>query len=606
MRTRKTYIPAGAAIPLAGLAVLALLLAGCATNGGPDSVTPAPLTTQPLISGKVYGGQNPLSGSTIQLYAVGSGLKAASTPLIGSTVTTLANGSFNITGTYNCTGNPLVYLVATGGNAGGGANSSVSLMAALGLCGNLQPTTYIVINEVTTVATVYALAQFMSGYSHVGAASTNTAGLTNAFQNALNLVNTTTGLAPGASLPATATVPATELYTIANVLAACVNTASGSIPCNTLFSAATPSGGTAPTDTAGAALNIATHPGNNVASLFTLSTATPPFQPTLATAPNDWTLAVKFADPSLKSPYGLAIDASGDVWVTNQGGASVTKMSSAGAVLSGASGFTGGGLLGPKGIAMDKTGDAWIANTGASSVVEISPTGSVLSGASGFTGGSIDAPVALAIDSQANVWVANYAGNSVTVLNSAGTANSASPLNDSGAIVNPTGIAIDKSGYGWVSNGGANNLLLIQPYNGSFYYETYTDNAIQGPLGIAVDSSGVKWLAATGINAVSVISGSAASPIRSAAFNVPTGVAVDGGGSIWITNGSAAGGLAELSSAGAVLSPATGYGSLNTPVGIAIDSTGSLWTADLGDNSVTQFVGIASPVTTPIAATVGP
>ena len=608
MRTRRTYTLVGAALPLAGFGALALLLAGCATKGGLDFTNPAPTPGSPALTGKVYGGQQPISGATIQLYAVATTSKGAATALISSDVTTAANGTFSITGDYSCTGNPLVYIVATGGNSGGGANSAISLMTALGACNNLTSSTFITINELTTVASVYALAPFMSGYKNVGAASADATGIANAFQTVNSLVNTASGSAPGPGLPADGIVPTTELFTLADILASCVNSAGSS--CTGLFSAATPTGGSAPSDTIGAALNIATHPGNNVATLLSLTTANPPFEPTLTATPNDWTVAVKYADPSLNAPYGLAIDASGDVWVTNEAGASVTELSTIGTTLSGTNGFTGGGLLGPKGIAIDKSGNAWIANAGGNSVVKLGPTGSVLSGAGGFTGGGIAVPVAVALDSQSNLWAANFSGNSVSVLTSTGSPNAASPLTDAGAIVSPTGIAIDKNGYGWVSNGGANNVILIQSESGSFYYTQATDNAIQGSMGIAVDANSNKWVAASGINAVSFFTGfsgaSPLSPIRSAGFNVPTGVATDGASNVWITNGSAAGGIAELNSSGTVLSPSTGFGSLNTPVTIAVDSSGNLWTANLGDNSVTEFVGIAVPVTTPIAANVGP
>ncbi len=605
MRTRKTYTRFGATGPLAGLGALALLLAGCATNRGGDSATPVPvpIPASRAPSGSVYGGQQPVFGSTIQLYAVAATAKGAATPLISATVTTAQDGTFAITGDYSCTGNPLVYIVATGGNPGGGSNTALSLMAALGPCNNLAPSTFISINELTTVASVYALAPFMSGYTKVGAASSNATGIANAFQTVNSLVNTTTGTAPGPGLPANGTVPTTELFTLADILSSCVNSTGG---CSSLFTAATPSGGAAPIDTIGAALNIATHPGNNVATLFGLTPATPPFPPALAVAPNDWTVAVKYADPSLNSPYGLAVDAAGNVWVTNESGASVTELSPVGAVLSGSTGFTGGGLLGPKGIAIDRSGNAWIANAGGSSVVKLGPTGSVLSGASGYTGGGIDAPVAIAVDSQTNVYVANFSGNSVTALTSTGSPYTASPLTDTGAIASPAGIAVDKSGYVWVSNSGVNNLIFIQPSSGSFYYSQYTDNAIQGSAGIAVDPSGNKWVAASGINAISVFGGSTVSPVRSAGLKIPTGIIADGAGNLWITNGTASGSLAELNSSGTVLSPSTGFGSLNTPVSIGADASGNLWTANLGDNSVSQFVGIASPIATPIAATVGP
>ena len=357
MRTRKPYTLVGATRPLAGLGALAILLAGCATNGGSDAVTPVRVpipAASRAVSGSVYGGQQPVFGATIQLYAVAATAKGAATPLISATVTTAQDGTFAITGDYSCTGNPLVYIVATGGDPGGGTNSALSLMAALGPCNNLTPTTFISINELTTIASVYALAPFMSGYTKVGAASSNAAGIANAFQTVNSLVNTATGTAPGPGLPSNGTVPTTELFTLADILSSCVNSTGTGAGCTSLFSAATPSGGTAPADTIGAALNIATHPGNNVATLFNLTAANPPFPPTLTTAPNDWTVAVKYADPSLNSPYGLAVDAAGNVWVTNESGASVTELSPVGAVLSGSTGFTGGGLLGPKGIAIDR------------------------------------------------------------------------------------------------------------------------------------------------------------------------------------------------------------------------------------------------------------
>ena len=313
-----------------------------------------------------------------------------------------------------------------------------------------------------------------------------------------------------------------------------------------------------------------------------------------------------YADPSLNSPYGLAVDAAGNVWVTNESGASVTELSPVGAVLSGSTGFTGGVFWDRRASPSTGKGNAWIANAGGSSVVELGPTGSVLSGANGYTGGGIDAPVAIAVDSQTNVYAANFSGNSVTALTSTGSPYAASPLTDTGAIASPAGIAVDKSGYVWVSNSGANNLIFIQPSSGSFYYSQYTDNAIQGSAGIAVDPSNNKWVAASGINAISVFGGSTVSPVRSAGLKVPTGIIADGAGNLWITNGTASGSLAELNSSGTVLSPSTGFGSLNTPVSIGVDASGNVWTANLGENSVSEFVGIASPIATPIAATVGP
>ena len=86
--------------------------------------------------------------------------------------------------------------MAIGGNAGAGANPNLAMMAALGSCSQLKTNLpFIWINEVTTVASAYALSGFMADYAHVGASGTNYTGLKNAFATVNNLANTSTGAA---------------------------------------------------------------------------------------------------------------------------------------------------------------------------------------------------------------------------------------------------------------------------------------------------------------------------------------------------------------------------------------------------------------------------
>jgi hypothetical protein len=173
----------------------------------------------PALTGRAHGGNQPVSHSTLQLYAAGAtGYASAATPLISSgsydlggapgcvasgtqtcyaSVLTDANGNFTITGDYSCpSSSAQVYVVATGGNPGlaaGTNNTALAMMAALGSCGALKATTDITINEPTTVARVWALAPFMSGYANVGASGTNSAGVAQAFTNAGMLVNISAG-----------------------------------------------------------------------------------------------------------------------------------------------------------------------------------------------------------------------------------------------------------------------------------------------------------------------------------------------------------------------------------------------------------------------------
>jgi trimeric autotransporter adhesin len=171
----------------------------------------------------VHGGQQPVSGATLQLYVVGTtGDGSAATPLLTRTVTSDANGYFDITGAYTCPSpSTLVYITATGGNPGLGAgtnNAAIALMAALGTCGSLQTSTIININELTTVAAVWPLAPFISSYSSIGSGTADAAALASAFTLASEYVNTTTGTAPGLNVPAGTTIPVAQLNTLADIL----------------------------------------------------------------------------------------------------------------------------------------------------------------------------------------------------------------------------------------------------------------------------------------------------------------------------------------------------------------------------------------------------
>jgi hypothetical protein len=286
------------------LSVLTLGVAGCGSNPPPHSI-PVGNTRS---SGSVHGGQQPVAGAAIQLYTVGTSADgSAATPLLTSTVTSGPDGTFTITGLYSCTNATQVYIVATGGNPGlSTTNPNIALMAALGPCSALTPSTFISINELTTAAAVSALAPYMTSATAIGSSSSDAASLAAAFTLATQLVDTTTGTSPG-NVPSGYTVPSTELNTLADILSACINSTGGSAGdgslCGQLFSLTTLSPTPAPTNTIAAMLNIATNPTQNTSALFALTPPTPPFQPTLTSAPASFLvtlqgLAVGQASPS--------------------------------------------------------------------------------------------------------------------------------------------------------------------------------------------------------------------------------------------------------------------------------------------------------------------
>ena len=359
------------------------------------------------------------------------------------------SGSFDITGAYSCSNADQVYLVGTGGNPGlaaGTNNTALALMAALGSCSNLlenDASTYINVNELTTVAAAWSLSHFMSAPANAGTSSGNSAGLVNAFSAAAKVVNTGTGKMPGATLPTGATLPVNEINTLADILATCINsdgsTSKTTDPCYKLFAAATPPGGATPTDTITAALNIARFPANSVAVLYSLATPASPFQPTLRQLPDNWLIGIHYIGGGLNQPGSLAVDAASNLWFTNAGANSVSEFANSGAPLSPSSGYIDPSLSGPSAVAIDTSGNAWVTNTTGNSVTMIAPLGSSFAS---YTGGALAAPSAIAIDGYGNLFITNKTAATVTELSNSGSVLSTTPYSGGGLNL-PAAIAIN-------------------------------------------------------------------------------------------------------------------------------------------------------------------
>jgi hypothetical protein len=185
---------------------LSLFACGCGSNPVPANTVGSSGETGLSFSGKVQAGAQPVSGASVQLYAASdSGYGAAGSSLLPSALITDSTGSFTVSASYPCASSSTqLYLIAKGGNpglSGSANNSALWLMTAMGSCGSIVSGDAVVVNEVTTVASVAALAAFYSSGGNVGASSSYAAGLANAFGAASQLANMATGTSPGASRP---------------------------------------------------------------------------------------------------------------------------------------------------------------------------------------------------------------------------------------------------------------------------------------------------------------------------------------------------------------------------------------------------------------------
>jgi streptogramin lyase len=337
----------------------------------------------------------------------------------------------------------------------------------------------------------------------------------------------------------------------------------------------------------------------------------------------------------LSNAQGMAIDGSGNVWIANGGTApntsSITELSSNGTILSGASGYTGGGMSFAYGIAIDPSGNAWVTAYGNSNVIKLSSSGVILSGPNGFTGGGLSFPLNIAIDGAGNAWVTDNNSRSVIKLSNSGAILSGAGGFTAGA--SPGSIAIDSANNAWIASA-SDSIIAELSNSGAVLLEEngYYSGQPPRPAGVSLDASGNIWFVNASGGSVFELnsSGSRLSPstgyVSCVSPYIPTRPghvcdptylfnqsAIDGSGNLWLQSfidyidihgnvSSRSFGLAELNSSGTIISGPTGYvptGSTAIVSSIVIDGSGNVWTD--GVNSVTELIGAATPVVTPFS-----
>jgi sugar lactone lactonase YvrE len=332
----------------------------------------------------------------------------------------------------------------------------------------------------------------------------------------------------------------------------------------------------------------------------------------------------------INSPAGVAFDAAGNVYVANTGDNTIRRVAPGGAVtiLAGSPGLTGSAdgpgstarFNGPRGVAVDGVGNVYVADTGNEIIREISPAGVVttLAGAPGQSG-DLDGPggsaclfnpEGVAVDSLGNLYVADTGNNAVREITPAGVVSTLAGLDtqspyegsgSSGAYAdgtgtaarfnNPTSVAVDGAGNVYVADALNDTIRKIAPGR--------VVTTLAGSFASDADGN------ATG--------GSADGTGSAAQFNIPTGVAVDGAGNVYVADwGNET--VRQITSGGVVTTlagAADQVGSVNgagiasrfcDPTALAVDGAGNVYVADTGnslirritaDGAVTTFAGAA-------------
>ncbi|HUN31365.1 MAG TPA: hypothetical protein VMU95_05040 [Trebonia sp.] len=271
---------------------------------------------------------------------------------------------------------------------------------------------------------------------------------------------------------------------------------------------------------------------------------------------------------SLYHPGGLAVDASGDVFIADSGDNVVRKVTPAGVISRTAgTGTAGLGFSGPVGfpatlssldhpqnVAVNAQGDVFIADTYNNRVLKVTPQGKVTTvagdGAAGYSGdgrlavfSQLNEPTGLAVDAQGNLYIADSSNNVIRRVDA-----------KTGIITTVAGdYAADKAsgGLGGFSGDGG----------------PATSARLNAPQGVAVDGAGDLFIADTFNNAIREVT--------------PAGVIST------VVNSSAQPG-GESNGAAPTASK------LNTPYGVAIDqSTDTLYIADTNNSKIAAVTSLA-------------
>ena len=214
---------------------------------------------------------------------------------------------------------------------------------------------------------------------------------------------------------------------------------------------------------------------------------------------------------NLSSPYGIATDSSGNVYVADKGNNRIQKFSSNGTFITkwGESGSAADKFTSPSGIATDSSGNVYVTDTLNNRIQKFSSNGTFITkwGEKGKDQSEFSFPYGIATDSSGNVYVADTFNNRIQKFSSNGTF--ITKWGESGSVAgkfsSPYGIAIDSSGNVYVADT-KNNRIQKFSSNGTYitkWGEFGKDQSeFYSPSGIATDSSGNVYVADTKNNRI--------------------------------------------------------------------------------------------------------
>lgn len=331
----------------------------------------------------------------------------------------------------------------------------------------------------------------------------------------------------------------------------------------------------------------------------------------------------------LNSPYGLACDAKGNLYIADLGNARVRKVTPDGNITTIAGGGTQA-LSAPRNLALDSTGNLYISDFTGQRVYRLGTDGTLVTavgtGVAGFSGdggpatqAQLSFPAGLALDLQGSLLIADSGNHLVRKVTQ-------SRISSIAKASTPTGLAVDTLGALYIADPSAADVVKIPATGPSVVLlNAAVQDVVFSPDGnlyasvgntvLRVDAAGAVTAHAGGGSLAYGDSGSA----TQARLNHPSGVATDSSGNLYIADRdnnrirrvSTDGTITTVAGTGASGNAGDGGlatdAQLNAPSSVSVDAAGNLYIADTGNQRIRKVtpdghilaatnLGLLSPV----------